>query len=708
MKNIIYITICTILSFSSNLFAQSEWLDKGDTEYELMEFKEAIRSYQEHIKLYPEDKETLVKLAECYHYINEWDNAAKTYYEALSYSVSTELLLTHGLIQMKLARYEAAKEQFMIYANVNETVGSNYARMCDYAFSRKDIPALFKVDKLPVSSNASDFSPAFLGKDLAYVSGRKDIQRTDAINGAISGNDRKFNFVFKTETEGIGKPEYVRSWFHDNNLINEGAISYSANGEWVAYVENTYVEGVSKLAFDLFKGNIFIAKVSENGDWIKGSSFPYNGNHSNNFPYLSADGNTLYYASDQEGGEGGYDIYMSTRQNGVWSQPRNMGPTINKPGNEITPYIDGDDFYFSSDYLSGFGGQDIFKANYRNGIWKIMNLGTGVNTSANDFGFIYNRKRNLGYLTSDRENFENIYKVVKTSDDINIVVLDAATRIPVPSATLDFKNCGKGVFKANVEGRFGFKASTSSNCFVSINKLGYETKKLDIGPNTNGLIEVFLYKEGEMYEGKVVDGIHDTNMNNVRVRVVNQANGQKYEVYSNDDGVYALALEPYSAYMIQYDKIGYVGVGDKVETEDGSDKGILGSQLLFPTDSEGMESIVPSVPNPTIDPNGITVPTPTITTPSPTMNPPIENGFSVQLVSLSAKNKNFPEKVKLLKGKVSRVYTKTDEKWRRYRVGTYMSKTEAKSVLDYIKAVGFETAFIVEEDAKGIIKDVAL
>ena len=57
---------------------------------------------------------------------------------------------------------------------------------------------------------------------------------------------------------------------------------------------------------------------------------------------------------------------------------------------------------------------------------------------------------------------------------------------------------------------------------------------------------------------------------------------------------------------------------------------------------------------------------------------------------------------------VSRVYTKTDDKWKRYRVGTYTNRTEAENVLNYIKAVGFESAYIVSEDAKGLIEDVNL
>ena len=40
--------------------------------------------------------------------------------------------------------------------------------------------------------------------------------------------------------------------------------------------------------------------------------------------------------------------------------PVNLGPTINSPYKEYTPYIDGDLIYFSSNRPGGKGGFDIY------------------------------------------------------------------------------------------------------------------------------------------------------------------------------------------------------------------------------------------------------------------------------------------------------------------------------------------------------------
>jgi len=81
-------------------------------------------------------------------------------------------------------------------------------------------------------------------------------------------------------------------------------------------------------------------------------------------PYLSADGNTLYFASDRPGGEGGPDIYSCTRSGPGWTEwsvPRNLGTVINSRGNESSFTIDpwSGDACFVSDHNT-FGGADIF------------------------------------------------------------------------------------------------------------------------------------------------------------------------------------------------------------------------------------------------------------------------------------------------------------------------------------------------------------
>lgn len=59
-----------------------------------------------------------------------------------------------------------------------------------------------------------------------------------------------------------------------------------------------------------------------------------------NYPFMMADGLTLYYASDGEGSLGGYDIFLSRRNDNGFLQPQNIGMPYNSPYDDYMLAID--------------------------------------------------------------------------------------------------------------------------------------------------------------------------------------------------------------------------------------------------------------------------------------------------------------------------------------------------------------------------------
>ena len=114
--------------------------------------------------------------------------------------------------------------------------------------------------------------------------------------------------------------------------------------------------------------------------------------------------------------------------------------------------------YFSSDWHHGLGGFDIFRAEQVDGIWKkVFHLGNGPNSSRDDYGLIINAETGKGYFTSNRlggKGKEDIYQIVKSTEQIVISVLDAKERRPMKGAILDFTSCGEPVFKTNSKGEY--------------------------------------------------------------------------------------------------------------------------------------------------------------------------------------------------------------------------------------------------------------
>jgi len=125
-------------------------------------------------------------------------------------------------------------------------------------------------------------------------------------------------------------------------------------------------------------------------------------------PSISADGNTLFFVSDRPGGIGGYDIYVSYKNpDGKWGKPQNLGPNINTPANEKSPFIhsDGRTLYFSSQGWPGLGGYDIFYSRLKSdGTWeKPKNIGYPINTQADDAGFFVSFDGKYGFFVSNNQ-----------------------------------------------------------------------------------------------------------------------------------------------------------------------------------------------------------------------------------------------------------------------------------------------------------------
>ena len=133
-----------------------------------------------------------------------------------------------------------------------------------------------------------------------------------------------------------------------------------------------------------------------------------NGDHSwESQPSISADGQTLYFASNRKGGHGGIDLWRCRRlKNGDWGRAENLGANINTVGNEKAPFLaaDGHTLYFLSDGWQGFGGYDVYFANlsdpYGN---RPTNLGLPVNSEDDAVSFGVTTDGRQAYFATKQE-----------------------------------------------------------------------------------------------------------------------------------------------------------------------------------------------------------------------------------------------------------------------------------------------------------------
>lgn len=126
-------------------------------------------------------------------------------------------------------------------------------------------------------------------------------------------------------------------------------------------------------------------------------------------PCLSPDNRDLYFVSNRPGGYGGSDIYVCHLQpDGSWSKPENLGPNINTAGDETSPFIHADNqtLYFASNGWPGIGDMDLFYARRQpDGSWsKPVNLGYPINTIDHDGTLFVAADGKTAYFASDRFN----------------------------------------------------------------------------------------------------------------------------------------------------------------------------------------------------------------------------------------------------------------------------------------------------------------
>ncbi|MBU8891555.1 MAG: hypothetical protein KOO66_02165 [Bacteroidales bacterium] len=150
--------------------------------------------------------------------------------------------------------------------------------------------------------------------------------------------------------------------------------------------------------------NLYTSRFN-NGLWgeVKKLNNSINTSASETHACVSNNGKTLYFTSDRKGGFGGFDIYKSEIDvDGNWQAPLNMGASINTSFDEATPFIteDGQTLYFSSQGHFNIGGFDIFVSKKSGNEWtKPENLGFPFNTTDDDTFFFPLKNGEIAYFS---------------------------------------------------------------------------------------------------------------------------------------------------------------------------------------------------------------------------------------------------------------------------------------------------------------------
>lgn len=384
----IYIMLFVFAGWAQLCLAQGReaWKSKGDGLLKAGDYEGAVQQFLQFIDEWPYDAEVLTNAGICYYHLNNITEAENYLYQ--SFRAKNDPPPTAYLY---LGKVNHAKLDFEIaadfYKKYLRKIGSDHPlrasvkddiRRCATGIQvrRGDAGAAVLNLGEVVNSNADDFRPLSSpnNPDRLYFASAKKTRDADGIVDTD---------VFSSDLEnGDWQQPQPLSHFI-NGSKNEVPLGFNENGKLLYFFRGDFL-ALGDFLVDTFKENAVERTLLF--AMLDSPMEPWNGDAA---PFFFND-SILLFASRRAGGYGGLDLYFSTLAKGDWTVPQNLGPTINTPYDEISPFLahDGRTLYFSTNHPSrSIGGLDFVKSRYldKSLQWtKPFNLGIPFNSAGDE------------------------------------------------------------------------------------------------------------------------------------------------------------------------------------------------------------------------------------------------------------------------------------------------------------------------------------
>lgn len=357
--------------------------------------EDAIIYLQEAVRAEPGFTDAYGQMTISYVELKKYDEAISAF-ENLKRLDSTAIrpaLLAYSKALGGVGRFSEALESINLYiatTKVKNPKAEALQKTFTYAAREAAHPVPFKPVNLGDNVNTKDgeYFPSLTIDNQMLVFTRR-----------VNGKNEDF-YVSERDDSMHWKKAYNLGAPVNSPQFNEGAQNISQDGNMIVFTGCNFPNGRGSC-------DIYYAIRTEEGLWVEPMNLgnPINTRDWESQPCLSPDKQTLYFA--RETADAGSDIFMSEMQsNGRWGTPERLGPNINTPGDESTPFIHADNqtLYFASNGHPGFGGMDLFYSRRQaDGSWgPAVNLGYPINTMDEEASMVVAADGKTAYYASDR------------------------------------------------------------------------------------------------------------------------------------------------------------------------------------------------------------------------------------------------------------------------------------------------------------------
>ena len=488
MRKIISIFIITLLS-SAILTAQSNETKRADKHFNKYEFVEAATDYLKLVTDGKADTYVYSQLAESYFNVFNTVEAEKWYAVALETSSEPEMVYNYSQMLKANGKYEESNTQLDLFASMRpaDHRATAFRENPNYLPKILEKGKRFNVQNLAINSEVSDFGGTLKNGKLYITSARNSNRKT------YGWNEEPFLDIYTAYVNDDGEfqtPSIIEQ--NINTKYHEGTVSFSPDGNTMYFSRESFYEKVyerdSITKYKISVLNLY-KSINQEGQWSEAEALSLNGDsYSVKNPSVSADGKTLYFASDKTGGYGNFDIYSAPiDENGSVGDATNLGQKLNTEGQEMFPFISANNtLYFSSNGHLGLGGLDVFFAKIVDGkVGPIRNVGIPVNGNADDFAFSINEETEEGFVSSNREGgvgSDDIYSIKKIQPIcdvlVSVTVKDHKTGLILVGAAVSIQDADGNIFgtkTSNTEGVVEYIIECNIDTKLVGSKIDYES-----------------------------------------------------------------------------------------------------------------------------------------------------------------------------------------------------------------------------------------
>ncbi len=374
------------------------WKKTGNELLAAQKYQLALESFKQAEESAPPDAETRTNIGICYYHSNQAEQAEAQFFAAFQAKNTPPPINFLYLAKLHQARLDFEKaagfyKEFLKKIPADHpwrpAVLDEIRRCATGLMVRRQAPLAGVIPLADINSNGDDFKPI------------PSPTNPDRLYFSANGRSANATDIFFTELK-IGDwsaPQPLSRFI--NGADHEIALGFDNSGANLYFYRGKTLQN-GDILIDSFRENPLDRTL-----FFQPFTGPMRPSEGDAEPFFFND-NILLFASRRADGFGGLDIYVSTRSGDQWSPASNLGPVINSAYDETSPFLsrDGRTLYFSSnDATRSMGGLDVLRATYLDwsDCWAPpINLGPPINSAADDDHFLLSHGGDRGFFDSDR------------------------------------------------------------------------------------------------------------------------------------------------------------------------------------------------------------------------------------------------------------------------------------------------------------------